>query len=66
VDVSASHGAVLSLHDSVNQWSQAGDTLLRNSQMMIGYLRPWAQVAAEYETQYQRISLKKYHNATTP
>jgi UDP-glucose:(heptosyl)LPS alpha-1,3-glucosyltransferase len=66
VDVSASHGAVLSLHDSVNQWAQVGDLLLRNSQMMMGYLRPWAQVAAEYETQYQRISLKKYHNATTP
>jgi UDP-glucose:(heptosyl)LPS alpha-1,3-glucosyltransferase len=60
VDVSAKHGTVLSLHDSIIQWAQAGDALLRNTQSMTGYLRPWAQVAAEYETQYQAISLKKY------
>ena len=59
VDVSAKHGTVLSLHDSIIQWAQAGDALLRNTQSMTGYLRPWAQVAAEYETQYQRISFKK-------
>jgi UDP-glucose:(heptosyl)LPS alpha-1,3-glucosyltransferase len=63
VDVSAKHGTVLSLHDSIIQWAQAGDALLRNTQSMAGYLRPWAQVAAEYETQYQRISFKK---TTTP
>jgi UDP-glucose:(heptosyl)LPS alpha-1,3-glucosyltransferase len=62
VDVSANHGMVLSLHDSTSQWAQAGDALLRNSQPLAGYLRPWAQVAAEYETQYRAISLKKYHN----
>jgi hypothetical protein len=33
---------------------------------MAGYLRPWAQVAAEYETQYQHISLIKYRNTTAP
>jgi UDP-glucose:(heptosyl)LPS alpha-1,3-glucosyltransferase len=60
VDVSERHGTVLSLHHSVSQWAQAGDALLRNTQSMTGYLRPWAQVAAEYETQYQAISLKKY------
>jgi UDP-glucose:(heptosyl)LPS alpha-1,3-glucosyltransferase len=60
VDVSAKYGVVLSLHDSIVQWAQAGDALLRNTQSMTGYLRPWAQVAAEYETQYQAISLKKY------
>jgi UDP-glucose:(heptosyl)LPS alpha-1,3-glucosyltransferase len=59
VDVSVSHGAVLSLHDPVTQWAQAGDALLSNSQIMLGYLRPWAQVAAEYKTQYQHISFKK-------
>ena len=59
-DVSAQHGTVLSLHHSVGEWSKAGDALLRNSQSMAGYLRPWAQVAAEYEAQYHAISLKKY------
>jgi UDP-glucose:(heptosyl)LPS alpha-1,3-glucosyltransferase len=66
VDVSERHGTVLSLHNSVSQWAQAGDALLRNTQSMTGYLRPWAQVAAEYETQYQHISLNKNHNPTTP
>jgi UDP-glucose:(heptosyl)LPS alpha-1,3-glucosyltransferase len=64
VDVSERHGTVLSLHHSVSQWAQAGDALLRNTQSMTGYLRPWAQVAAEYETQYQAISLKKYQTTT--
>ena len=59
VDVSANHGTVLSLHDSISQWAKAGDALLRNTQSMAGYLRPWAKVAAEYETQYQQISFKK-------
>jgi UDP-glucose:(heptosyl)LPS alpha-1,3-glucosyltransferase len=60
VDVSERNGTVLSLHHSVNEWAQAGDALLRNTQPMAGYLRPWVEVAAEYETQYQVISLKKY------
>jgi UDP-glucose:(heptosyl)LPS alpha-1,3-glucosyltransferase len=64
VDVSERHGTVLSLHHLVSQWAQAGDALLRNTQSMTGYLRPWAQVAAEYETQYQTISLKKYQTTT--
>jgi UDP-glucose:(heptosyl)LPS alpha-1,3-glucosyltransferase len=64
VDVSERHGTVLSLHHSVSQWAQAGDALLRNTQSMTGYLRPWAQVAAEYETQYQAISLKKYQTTS--
>jgi glycosyltransferase involved in cell wall biosynthesis len=64
VDVSERHGTVLSLHNLVSQWAQAGDALLRNTQSMTGYLRPWAQVAAEYETQYQAISLKKYQTTT--
>jgi UDP-glucose:(heptosyl)LPS alpha-1,3-glucosyltransferase len=59
VDVSEHHGTVLSLHHSVGEWAQAGDALLRNTQPTAGYLRPWAQVAAEYETQYHAISLKK-------
>jgi UDP-glucose:(heptosyl)LPS alpha-1,3-glucosyltransferase len=59
VDVSEHHGTVLSLHHSVGEWAQAGDALLRNTQSMAGYLRPWTQVAAEYETQYHAISLKK-------
>jgi UDP-glucose:(heptosyl)LPS alpha-1,3-glucosyltransferase len=63
VDISAKHGVVLSLHDSISQWAQAGEALLRNTQPMPGYQRPWAQVATEYETQYQRISFKK---TTTP
>ena len=58
VDVSELHGTVLSLRDSVSEWAQAGDALLRNTQPLAGYLRPWAQVAAEYETQYHAISLK--------
>jgi UDP-glucose:(heptosyl)LPS alpha-1,3-glucosyltransferase len=66
VDVSANHGMVLSLHDSIGQWAKAGDALLRNTRSMTGYLRSWAQVAAEYETQYQHISFKKNHNTTTP
>lgn len=66
VDVSANHGTVLSLHDSISQWVQAGDALLCSKQSKAGYLRPWAQVAAEYETQYQNISFKKYQNTTTP
>jgi len=65
VDVSANHGAVLTLHDSTSHWAKAGDALLRNTHSMTGYLRPWAQVAAEYETQYQQISLKK-QNTITP
>jgi UDP-glucose:(heptosyl)LPS alpha-1,3-glucosyltransferase len=65
VDVSVKHGTVLSLHDSLSQWAQAGDALLCNTQSMAGYLRPWTQVAAEYETQYQHISIKKYHNTIT-
>ena len=64
VDVSERHGTVLSLHNSVIEWAQAGDALLRNTQSMTGYLRQWAQVAAEYETQYQAISLKKYQTTT--
>jgi UDP-glucose:(heptosyl)LPS alpha-1,3-glucosyltransferase len=64
VDVSERYGTVLSLHHSVSQWAQAGDALLRNTQSMTGYLRPWAQVAAEYETQYQAVSLKKYQTTT--
>jgi UDP-glucose:(heptosyl)LPS alpha-1,3-glucosyltransferase len=64
VDVSVRHGTVLSLHNSVSEWAQAGDALLRNTQSMTGYLRPWAQIAAEYETQYQAISLKKYQTTT--
>jgi UDP-glucose:(heptosyl)LPS alpha-1,3-glucosyltransferase len=60
VDVSERHGTVLSLHHSVNQWAQAADALLRNTHPMAGYLRPWSQVAAEYETQYHAIALKKY------
>jgi UDP-glucose:(heptosyl)LPS alpha-1,3-glucosyltransferase len=59
VDVSIKHGTVLSLDDSIGQWARAGDALLRNSEPMLGYLRPWAQVAAEYEMQYQRILFKK-------
>ena len=59
VDVSANHGTVLSLHDSIGQWAKAGDALIRKAQSMTGYLRPWAQVAAEYETQYRQISFKK-------
>jgi UDP-glucose:(heptosyl)LPS alpha-1,3-glucosyltransferase len=59
VDVSTKHGRVLSLDDSIGQWAQAGDALLRNTQPMTGYLRPWAQVATEYETQYQHILFKK-------
>jgi len=59
LDVSAKYGTVLSLHDSISQWAQAGDALLRNTQSMTGYIRPWVQVAAEYETQYQQISFKK-------
>jgi UDP-glucose:(heptosyl)LPS alpha-1,3-glucosyltransferase len=66
VDVSANHGTVLSLHDSISQWANAGDALLRNSGSMTGYLRPWAQVAAEYETQYRAISSKKYQTTTKP
>jgi UDP-glucose:(heptosyl)LPS alpha-1,3-glucosyltransferase len=66
VDVSANHGTVLSLHDSISQWVQAGDALLCSKQSKAGYLRPWAQVAAEYETQYQHLSFKKYQNTTTP
>jgi UDP-glucose:(heptosyl)LPS alpha-1,3-glucosyltransferase len=58
VDVSEDRGTVLSIQNSVSEWAQAGDTLLRNTQPLAGYLRPWAQVAAEYETQYQAISLK--------
>jgi UDP-glucose:(heptosyl)LPS alpha-1,3-glucosyltransferase len=65
-DVSSSHGTILSLHDSISRWVQAGDALLGNIQSKAGYLRSWAQVAAEYETQYQHISFKKYHNITTP
>jgi UDP-glucose:(heptosyl)LPS alpha-1,3-glucosyltransferase len=57
-DVSANHGTVLSLHDSISQWVQAGDALLRNTEAITEYIRPWAQVAAEYETQYQQILLK--------
>jgi UDP-glucose:(heptosyl)LPS alpha-1,3-glucosyltransferase len=60
VDVSERNGTVLSLHHSVSEWAQAGDALLPNTQSMAGYLRPWAQVAAEYETQYHAILLKKY------
>jgi UDP-glucose:(heptosyl)LPS alpha-1,3-glucosyltransferase len=63
-NVSERHGTVLSLHNSVSQWAQAGDALLRKAQSMAGYKRPWAQVAAEYETQYQAISLKKYQTTT--
>lgn len=59
VDVSEKQGMVLSLRNSISQWMKAGDALLRNAQSMTGYLRPWAQVAAEYETQYQQISFKK-------
>jgi UDP-glucose:(heptosyl)LPS alpha-1,3-glucosyltransferase len=59
VDVSERQGTVLSLHDSISQWGKAGDALLRNTQSMTGCLRPWAQVAAEYETQYQEITFKK-------
>jgi len=66
VDVSANHGMVLSLHDSIGHWAKAGDALLRNTRSMTGYLRSWAQVAAEYETQYQHISFKKNQNTTTP
>jgi UDP-glucose:(heptosyl)LPS alpha-1,3-glucosyltransferase len=65
-DVSAHHGTVLSLHHPVSQWAQAGDALLRNTQPLAGYLRPWAQVAAEYETQYHAISLKKYKTTIKP
>jgi UDP-glucose:(heptosyl)LPS alpha-1,3-glucosyltransferase len=60
VDVSERHGIVLSIQNSVSEWVQASDVLLQNVQPMAGYLRPWAQVAAEYETQYHAISLKKY------
>jgi UDP-glucose:(heptosyl)LPS alpha-1,3-glucosyltransferase len=60
VDVSEDRGTVLSIQHSVSEWVQAGDTLLRNTQPLAGYLRPWAQVAAEYETQYHAIALKKY------
>jgi len=66
VDVSELHGTVLSLRDSVSEWAQAGDALLRNTQPLAGYLRPWAQVAAEYETQYHAISLKKYQTTIKP
>jgi UDP-glucose:(heptosyl)LPS alpha-1,3-glucosyltransferase len=59
VNVSTKHGTVLSLHDSISQWAKAGDALIRKAQSMTGYLRPWAQVATEYETQYQQISFKK-------
>ena len=66
VDVSERHGTVLSLHDPVSDWAQAGEALLCNAQSMAGYLRPWAQVAAEYETQYRAISSKKYQTTTKP
>lgn len=65
-DVSPGHGQVLSLNDSVSQWAQAADTLFRNTQAKNGYARPWPQVAAEYETQYQAISFKKYKTTTKP
>ena len=66
VDVSEHHGTVLSLHHSVGEWAQAADALLRNTPSTAGYRRPWAQVAAEYETQYQAISLKKYQTTIKP
>jgi len=66
VDVSEDRGTVLSIQNSVSEWAQAGDALLRNTQSMAGYLRPWAQVAAEYETQYHAISLKKYQTTIKP
>jgi len=59
VDVSIKYGTVLSLHHSVGEWAQAGDTLLCNAQPITGYIRQWAQVAAEYQTQYHAISLKQ-------
>lgn len=65
-DVSLGHGQVLSLTDSVSEWAQAADTLLRHTQAKIGYARPWSQVAADYETQYQAISLKKYKTTNKP
>jgi UDP-glucose:(heptosyl)LPS alpha-1,3-glucosyltransferase len=58
-DVSLGHGRVLSPNESVNQWAQVADALLRDTQARIGYARPWSQVAAEYQAQYQRISPKK-------
>jgi UDP-glucose:(heptosyl)LPS alpha-1,3-glucosyltransferase len=66
VDVSANHGTVLSLHDSISQWARAADTLLRNTQSTTGYIRSWAQVAAEYETHYHAVSLKKYKTTIKP
>lgn len=66
VDVSERHGTVLSLHDPVSEWAQAGEALLCNAQSMAGYLRPWAHVATEYETQYRAISSKKYQTTTKP
>jgi UDP-glucose:(heptosyl)LPS alpha-1,3-glucosyltransferase len=66
VDVSEDRGTVLSIQNSVSEWTQAGDALLRNTQPLAGYLRPWAQVAAEYETQYHAISLKKYKTTIKP
>jgi UDP-glucose:(heptosyl)LPS alpha-1,3-glucosyltransferase len=66
VDVSERHGTVLSIQNSVSEWAQAGDALLRNAKPLEGYLRPWAQVAAEYETQYRHISLKKYKTTISP
>lgn len=65
-DVSLGHGQVLSLNNSVSEWAQAAHTLLRNTQAKIGYARPWSHVAAEYETQYQAISLKKYKTTKKP
>lgn len=59
VDVSVHHGRVLSLRDSVSDWAQAGNALLGSAHSMVGYARPWVQVAAEYVAQYQRIALKK-------
>ncbi len=58
VDVSERHGTVLSLHDPVSEWVQAGDALLCNANSMAGYMRPWSQVAAEYILQYQQFSTK--------
>jgi UDP-glucose:(heptosyl)LPS alpha-1,3-glucosyltransferase len=56
VDVSASHGTVLSLSQPAIQWVQASEALLGATHAQAGYARSWSQVAEEYLLQYRQIA----------
>jgi len=58
-EVTPQRGAVLSLRQPLEEWSEACDQMLNCQEPPAGYQRSWKQVATEHERLYQSIAFQK-------